>query len=47
MKGDELKALDAGCDGYVAKPIDVLELPHTIQRELSRQLAPGQEEPTP
>src|SRR5438105_12733889 len=22
MKGDETRALDAGCDGYIAKPID-------------------------
>lgn len=27
MKGDEQKALDAGCDGYIAKPIDTRTLP--------------------
>src|SRR5579863_3866667 len=26
MKGDEAKARDAGCSGYLAKPIDRLEL---------------------
>jgi CheY-like chemotaxis protein len=30
MKGDEQRALDAGCDGYVAKPIDVETLPALI-----------------
>ena len=27
MKGDAERALDAGCDGYVAKPIDTRTLP--------------------
>jgi len=34
MKGDEQRALDAGCDGYVAKPIDVDTLPALIARHL-------------
>jgi CheY-like chemotaxis protein len=34
MKGDEQRALDAGCDGYVAKPIDVETLPALIARYL-------------
>lgn len=35
MKGDEKRALDAGCDGYVAKPIDVETLPSLIERYLA------------
>jgi two-component system cell cycle response regulator DivK len=34
MKGDEDKALSAGCDGYVTKPIDTRSLPAMIQRYL-------------
>jgi len=41
MKGDERKAIDAGCDGYVTKPIDTRELPRFVAslmsgRELGR-----------
>lgn len=31
MKGDREKALEAGCDGYISKPINVRELPNQIQ----------------
>lgn len=31
MKGDEQRALDAGCDGYIAKPIDTRSLPDLIR----------------
>lgn len=34
MKGDEQKALDAGCDGYLSKPIDTRTLPETIRKYL-------------
>ena len=27
MKGDDQKAIDAGCDGYITKPIDTRRLP--------------------
>jgi two-component system cell cycle response regulator DivK len=36
MKGDDLKALAAGCDGYLAKPIDPETLPLTIAQYLGR-----------
>ena len=35
MKGDEQKARDAGCDGYVTKPIDTRRLPDTIEAYLN------------
>src|SRR5437588_1594453 len=35
MKGDEQKALDAGCDGYVAKPIDTRRLPELLRGHLT------------
>jgi CheY-like chemotaxis protein len=34
MKGDEEKMMAAGCDGYIAKPIDTRTLPGVIQRHL-------------
>jgi CheY-like chemotaxis protein len=30
MKGDEQRALEAGCDGYVAKPISTRGLPQVV-----------------
>jgi CheY-like chemotaxis protein len=34
MKGDEAKARDAGCDGYLVKPIDKRLLRETVKRYL-------------
>ena len=36
MKGDEEKILAAGCDGYIAKPIDTRALPRVIGHYLER-----------
>jgi CheY-like chemotaxis protein len=36
MKGDDEKALAAGCDGYVTKPIDTASLLELIARFLRR-----------
>ncbi len=35
MKGDQEKALIAGCDDYVTKPIDTKELPLTVAKHLA------------
>lgn len=35
MKGDEARALAAGCDGYITKPIDTRQLPADIARFLA------------
>lgn len=35
MKGDEAKAREAGCDGYITKPINTRELPHLVRRFLA------------
>lgn len=34
MSGDEQRALEAGCDGYVAKPIDTRTLPALVAKFL-------------
>ncbi len=39
MKGDEGRAMAAGCDDYVTKPIDTRGLPTTIAKHLQRTLA--------
>ncbi len=36
MKGDEQKAIDAGCDGYITKPINTRELGERIRQYLDR-----------
>lgn len=37
MKGDVDKAVAAGCDDYVTKPIDTRSLPGTIAKHLARK----------
>lgn len=36
MKSDEDRVLAAGCDGYIAKPIDTRALPRVVAEYLSR-----------
>ena len=35
MKGDDQKALGAGCDGYIPKPIDTRTLPSAVSAYLA------------
>ena len=35
MKGDREKTIEAGCDGYIAKPIDIKEVLKTIETYLT------------
>jgi two-component system cell cycle response regulator DivK len=36
MKGDREKSLEAGCDGYIQKPIDIDTIASQIERYLKR-----------
>jgi len=36
MRGDDMRALAAGCDGYIAKPIDTRMLPALVQDLIER-----------
>ncbi|MBC8067750.1 MAG: response regulator [Deltaproteobacteria bacterium] len=38
MKGDEDKAREAGCDGYITKPIDIRDLAAQVRTLLERSL---------
>ena len=37
MRGDKEKTLEAGCDGYIQKPLDVDQLTREIDKFLSRR----------
>ena len=37
LKGDEEKILEAGCDGYIAKPISVPNFLETVEKLINRQ----------
>jgi CheY-like chemotaxis protein len=37
MKGDKEKAIEAGCDAYLPKPINTRELPSLIADMLQRR----------
>jgi CheY-like chemotaxis protein len=37
MKGDDERALQAGCDGYLTKPIDTRAFPAVVARFLARE----------
>ena len=39
MKSDERRARDAGCDGYIAKPIDTRSLPDLVRAYLNGSVA--------
>lgn len=36
MKGDEQKILDAGCDGYISKPVNTQELPSIVEKYMKK-----------
>jgi two-component system cell cycle response regulator DivK len=37
MRGDKEKTLEAGCDGYIQKPLDIDQLTGEIQKFLARR----------
>jgi two-component system cell cycle response regulator DivK len=41
MTGDRERALDAGFDGYITKPIDIRKFPEQVQRALSGEQPDG------
>jgi CheY-like chemotaxis protein len=47
MKGDEEKAIAAGCDGYIIKPIDTRKFPLQVAELLLRGIVSGQSKPVP
>lgn len=45
MRGDRERTLEAGCDGYIGKPIDVDKFANEIEFYLRRQHERGAEQP--
>ena len=41
MKGDEAKVLEAGCNGYISKPIDTRQFPVQVAAYLEKAARPG------
>ncbi len=37
MRGDKEKTLEAGCDGYIQKPIDIDQLSREIEKYIARR----------
>jgi two-component system cell cycle response regulator DivK len=37
MRGDKEKTLEAGCDGYIQKPLDIDQLVREVERFISRR----------
>lgn len=37
MRGDREKSLEAGCDGYIQKPVDIDTLPQQIERYMRKR----------
>ena len=37
MRGDKEKTIEAGCDGYIQKPLDIDQLLREVERFLSRR----------
>jgi two-component system cell cycle response regulator DivK len=37
MRGDKEKTLEAGCDGYIQKPLDIDQLTREIEKFLKRR----------
>jgi two-component system cell cycle response regulator DivK len=37
MRGDREKTIEAGCDGYIQKPIDIDQLVREIEKFLARR----------
>lgn len=44
MKGDEAKALAAGCDGYITKPIDMDSFPQLVRDYLAGSASSRQQQ---